>query len=643
MTECDLTGQVVSSTAVFTISGGNWTSTANSSSVAIEDGICFSSSDGIISTGTVVVPGPDEAMVIPGPRWEWAGRVSGADDEGIARLVVDCCGRVYVTGNYTSTALTFYNADDTVTINSLPNSGLDDMFVAKMDTTGTWEWASHIASTTEVIWPGIAVDCCGNPYVCGTYSSSITFYNSDTSIHTSLSSPPSRSLFVTKLNTNGTWIWVAPVIPNSITIIDPDVVIDSCGDAYISAEYRGIANFYDADTLQISQTWSVLQGSSDVFIARITKDGRWQWVASMGSATGTGTDQTEAQSMVIDCCNNVYQVFRFNGAILTFSNADTTDAPDLTLMRIGTTNDLAIAKIDQNGKWLWSAQLSSPVNDLLISPSIDCCGNVYVTAQYQTQTITLYNADGSNSGISADPLPTGGAANDILVAKISSGGIWQWIATARGGESDRRTQIMTDCCGNSYLTFDYTSNPLFFFNADNSTAFSIPLGSGIGVGFAKINTDGNWLYALHADVETNDSVYPFVGIDCHGSAYFIGTYDNTSATFYDINNNESFTLSNSGGSDLFIAKLHNETSFMGISVGNNCAIFRGNVKATAETLDLPVQVNARYYYDDLTNKLVTACPQTGCCNKFKCLNCQKLSSCIGPYAIGLPSNEIYII
>jgi hypothetical protein len=129
---------------------------------------------------------------------QWATHIGGTINEGGNGISVDGSGNSYVTGYYNSSPVTIYNAGGS-TFGSLVNSGSEDVFIVKYNTSGFTQWATRIGGTGTEIGYSISVDGSGNSYVTGVYTSSpVTIYNSDGTTFGTLSSSGGSGVFVVK-------------------------------------------------------------------------------------------------------------------------------------------------------------------------------------------------------------------------------------------------------------------------------------------------------------------------------------------------------------------------------------------------------------------------------------------------------------
>ena len=93
----------------------------------------------------------------------WAVGAGGTSADWGNGIAVDSSGNAYVTGTFQGTAA-FGNFD-------LTSQGSYDFFVAKLNSTGSWQWAVEAGGTSGDYGNGIAVDSSGNVYVTGGFSS----------------------------------------------------------------------------------------------------------------------------------------------------------------------------------------------------------------------------------------------------------------------------------------------------------------------------------------------------------------------------------------------------------------------------------------------------------------------------------------
>jgi len=95
------------------------------------------------------------SSILDNPAWLWAKQAGGSSADYGFGISVDSSGNSYVTGYFQGTA-----SFGPYTITS---SGPTDVFVAKLDSNGNWQWAKQAGGSSADIGHGISVDSSGIP------------------------------------------------------------------------------------------------------------------------------------------------------------------------------------------------------------------------------------------------------------------------------------------------------------------------------------------------------------------------------------------------------------------------------------------------------------------------------------------------
>jgi len=283
------------------------------------------------SWGTPLNPytGNEEAFLVKldtNGSLEWntfLGHETGNDlGTGIA---VDTSGYVYVTG--------WSCGEWASPVNGF--SGGQDVFVAKLNSSGTLQWNTFMGSAEGDLATAIDVDTAGNVYVTGwgnaTWGIPISDFMGNTDI------------VVAKLDNNGALQWNT-FMGGADWEEGWGIAVDSNGDIFVSGhgtdDYSGgvwdalIAKFDNSGALDWSNTmgcsgddfgWNVavnndgyvyvagmsvgtwgtpvnpFVGMADVYIAKLSSEGAWQWHTFMGSADFDG-----CSGIVLDTGGNIF-------------------------------------------------------------------------------------------------------------------------------------------------------------------------------------------------------------------------------------------------------------------------------------------------------------------------------------------------
>ncbi len=188
----------------------------------------------------------------------------------------------------------------------------------------------------------------------------------------------------------------------------------------------------------------------------------------------------------------------------------------------------SIALFAQNVDWLWAKQAVGTDYDICRGIAVDANGNSYVTGHF----------DGSAT-FGTTTLTSSGSY-DIFVAKMDINGNWLWAKQAGGTNEDEGICIAINANGNSYITG-------FFYGSATFGTTTLTSSGDFDIFVAKLNSNGNWLWAKQAGGTDNDFGNG-IAVDANGNSYITGDFVE-SATF------GTTTLTSSEYDDIFVAKL----------------------------------------------------------------------------------------
>jgi len=308
---------------------------------------------------------------------------------------------------------------------------------------------------------------------------------------------------------NVDWLWAKKAGGTSYDS-SSSIAVDANGNSYITGYFYGSATF--------GTTTLTSSGGSDIFVAKLDINGNWLWAKKAG-----GTDFDFGNSIAVDANGNSYVTGYFSGSA-NFGTTTLTSSSEYY-------TEIYVAKLDINGNWLWANKAGGTGWDYGYGIAVDANGNSYVTGAF------------AESAIFGTTTLTSSGGSDIFVAKLDSSGNWLWAKQAGGTDYDDGYGIVVDINGNSYVTgIFYSSNCSF-----GSTTLTSSGGSDIFV--AKLDINGNWLWAKQAGGTSGDSGNG-IAVDANGNSYITGGFKE-SATF------GTTTLTSSGyyDYDIFVTKL----------------------------------------------------------------------------------------
>ena len=209
------------------------------------------------------------AKLTPAGSWQWATRGGGPGPDRAQGLAVDGSGLVYLTGGFSGSA-TFGNTP-------LASQGPEfDIYVASLDATGAWRWATRAGGTGAEAGRGLALDGLGRPVVTGEFfSSSAQFGPASLALS---GTQGQADAFVAKLDGAGAWQW-ALGSSGAGEESGYALALDLDGGLYLTGYYLG-AGQLGATSLPGTQPMS------NVFLAKVYDQGSLAVVSTLAPSTG---------------------------------------------------------------------------------------------------------------------------------------------------------------------------------------------------------------------------------------------------------------------------------------------------------------------------------------------------------------------
>jgi len=282
-------------------------------------------------------------------------------------LAVDASGNAYITSYFKGTvdfdpgAGTFNLLSDVS-----QNPAYVDIFVLKLDTNGDFVWAKKMGGAYYDRGNGIAVDSTGNVYTTGEFQATADF---DPGAGTAnLTSAGAEDVFVSKLDSNGDFVWAKKMGGTSYDY-GRSIAVDSSGNVYTTGQFSGPAD-YDPGAGVVTLTPAVA-GNWTVFVSKLDSNGDYVWAEQLA-----GVSESYGRGIAVDSSGNVYTTgsFRVNGDF-------DPGAGTATLTSNGGA-DIFLSKLDSNGDYLWALNIGGTSDDLGHDVAVDSSGNVYTTGSF---------------------------------------------------------------------------------------------------------------------------------------------------------------------------------------------------------------------------------------------------------------------
>ncbi|MBK7964292.1 MAG: SBBP repeat-containing protein [Bacteroidetes bacterium] len=264
----------------------------------------------------------------------------------------------------------------------------------------------------------VVVDDSSNVYLTGLFTGSADFDPSNNMFLLTAAGGSAFEGYVVKLDINGDLVW-AKQLGGTNSDVGRGISINSNGDLFVTGTYRGTA---DLDP-SLSAANFTSNGSDDVFIVKLDRNGNFGWAKSIG---GSGADL--ANGIAVDSFSNVIVIGQFLG------NVDFDPSVGNSFIQAGGFYDTFILKLDSSGNFNWAQRLNSTSNVNSRFVKTDNSNNIYLTGGF-TGTLDI-NPD---TNITQNIFNAG--SDDVFVLKLNENGRYLWGFTAGGLNFDQATSL----------------------------------------------------------------------------------------------------------------------------------------------------------------------------------------------------------
>ncbi len=459
-----VTGKVNSSgTWQWSNSNGGYADSMTGSDVTLDtSGYCYVAGDFFgtqtLGSSTITSSGWDAFIgkLSPSGVWQWARSGGGTGNDHAQAISYDGT-YLYLTGSFSNTA--------SFGSQSLSSAGGDDIWLGKMSSAGSWQWASRAGSSGADYGYGIA----GEIAVTGQFGGTADFGA------TTLNVNGSSAMFAGNLTSGGSWNWATCCHYTGFPQAANDIAADSGGNSYVTGTFENSVQF---GSFVLTESLS----GADEYLVKHDASGNAVWAQS---SSQSGHD-CGYWRVAVDGNGNSYVVGGYD----------------------------SVSKWDTNGNWLWSADfgISSTLLDFISVSDIavDASGNCYITGLFHGDcyfgAIDLYSYQ-----------------QNIFVAKVNTSGTWQWaiMAALDNFTSDNAAgnALSITNSGQIFVTGAFSGTPLF-----GSVTLTATGGSDIIL--AKVSASGgwDWVTGISAPGAESGQAIRFAG---NGNIWLKGRFDNS--------------------------------------------------------------------------------------------------------------------
>lgn len=363
---------------------------------------CIGDSDGVLTKYT------DQGQIV------WIKTLAGTGIDKINGLTVDNDQTIYITGEFSGTI--YYNND------SIVSQGQLDAFVARLDSSGQFIWATNLGSPEDDGANDISL--LNNGFI------AVTGYFSDT-MQTTLGATISsglRDVFIANLNPQGQLQWIETIGGPGIDLGNA-IACDNNNNSYITGSFR--------DGIYLDGVLTIGQGSYDAFLVKFTANGQLEWFKIMG---GTNTD--EGSDVEIDSEQNIVAVGWYDRSMIV----------DSLFLSGSKEEDGYAIKFDASGNILWGTSLAGSFDERAYNIDFDNNNDIYISGTLDS--ILVINGDTLLNRHLNRP-------TDIFVLKYDKQGVYQWATTLGHYYNDYAFDLLIKNSTTFYLAGNFQDTSIF--------------------------------------------------------------------------------------------------------------------------------------------------------------------------------------
>ena len=472
-----------------------------------------------IFLSTLVVTALSVFTKVNAQNYKWAIKGSGTGTEVIYAVASDIFGNTVVTGQFNSSTMKIGNGTTTLTLTN-SNSGKYDVFVVKLNSSGTPLWAKSEGGPGDDGGTAIKLDDSGNVYVAGSFQSTSTSTGPSVFGTKNLYSAGSNDIFIAKYDYLGNLVWVKSG-GGSTYDIATGIAIDRKYNVYVTGNITSTSG-----TIAGKSIGSI--GGPDGFLAKYDINGNGKYA----KIEAKSTSEENITGITIDSSQNLFITGRFSTTSATVAGKSLSSAG---------VSDFFIAKLDTAGNGIWAKSEGGTGDDRGLAVTSGMNSDLYVTGYFNSSFTWGSTSISSNGG------------TDFYAAKYDSSGSFKWIYTSGSTSDDKGYGVAIDLFNNIYFTGSYQSGGSgTAFNGASSTKKTISSNGAEDAFLVRYDATGKIIWATGGGSSGTDIGYG-TALDFSGNIWMGG----------EISGNSTFgsqSIKGVSGIDAFLTRIYDNSS-----------------------------------------------------------------------------------
>jgi len=271
-------------------------------------------------------------------------------------IAVDGSGNVYTVGCFVGTV----DFDPGPGTANLTEAGGNDLFIWKLDSTGTFVWAKRSGGTELDCAKSVVLDAAGNVYTAGHFRGVSDFDPGQGTVN--LNSGGEADIFVQKLDSSGNFVWAKTMggIGNDRGF---GIAVDTSSNVYTYGNFE--------DTVDFDAGPGVTEMTGDgIFVQKLDSTGSFLWAKSVVGAR-TAANPFRGSGIAVDTVGDVYMTGSF------WSMVDFNPGVGTANLTSDGHTDAFVLKLDSSGNYAWVKAFSGPLQIAGTSIAVHPSGDVF--------------------------------------------------------------------------------------------------------------------------------------------------------------------------------------------------------------------------------------------------------------------------
>lgn len=373
----------------------------------------------------------------------WAKRMGGGGDDWGNSITLDPSGNVLTTGVFQATS-DFDPSGSAADITATGSNSVYDIFISKLDGSGTYVWAKAVGGNDDDTGLGITTDASGNVYTTGGFKNTSDFDpNTGTDNYTALGGTGLFDNFIHKLASNGDYVWTFQFGGTGDDGAQ-GIVVAADNSIYSTGGFKATADFDPG-----AATYNMTADSVDLYILKLSQSAP----CSVATPTVTVTN---------NCGSSTLTSSSTTGTYLWSPGGETTNS-------ITVTNSATYSvTITENSCTSAAGTGTSAPKAIPATPTVtvsDNCGSSTLTSSTTSGTYLW----GPNSETTNAITVTTAATFSVTVTENGCTSAAGTGTSAPKTIPATPTVTVSDACGTSTLTSSTTTGTYLWSNAGETT------------------------------------------------------------------------------------------------------------------------------------------------------------------------------